>query len=260
MPMMSAEGMAAIKMKRIDKQRTLAELISGSFNINTKEHLDALKTYVDEFELYANQMYVYQASSAGIRAWIGCTLVSYLIPIPQTVTHLFAFCLYVGITGCILKNFSEKDFYDELNYMKSLYTWCMKKGNDEHKPCSENDVLLSNLQVQRMIKLMAPLCEAEFMIAWEPKSQQSQTNQSWFSWLSSTKPNLNQNIIDELKINVENKRLNLSVGSGFERALKYFTTDQAFRQLLTTKAKQIWTEFTVSDWMTSTLSPNFKLR
>lgn len=251
----NAVGMAEVEVERAKRKEALRVLTSSPFNLDKKEHTEALEKYIKQFELSVNQMYLYQAMGSALTAWGGSWIVGMFLPIPEFANHLLAACLYLGAAGYVLESFSMADFYEQLTEMKVLYNWCLKNGKDNYPSDFDNANNLLYPDIQRMIKLMAPLCSTEFMIAWpkEVKTTEAQTGilsntlslgyyvvSAPFSFFStSNKPSQDQvQRVKELKVQVETKGLELGVFAGFEQAIKYFATNPDFRDLLKAKLTQ----------------------
>ncbi|KGP64391.1 hypothetical protein EP47_11490 [Legionella norrlandica] len=252
----NAAGMAEIGVERVKRKEALRVLTSSPFNLNNKEHMQTLEKYIKQFELSVNQMYLYQSMSTALTAWGGSWIVGMLLPIPEFANHLLAACLYLGATGYILQSFSMTDFHEQLTEMQVLYNWCLKNGKDNYSAELDNMDKLLCPDIQRMIKLMAPLCSTEFMTAW-PKEVSTEETQggiisntlsigyylvsapfSLFS-ASTIKPNQDQlQRVKNLKVQVETRELDLGVFAGFEQAIKYFATNPDFRDLLKAKLTQ----------------------
>lgn len=251
----NAVGMAEVEVERAKRKEALRVLTSSPFNLDKKEHTEALEKYIKQFELSVNQMYLYQAMGSALTAWGGSWIVGMFLPIPEFANHLLAACLYLGAAGYILESFSMTDFGKQLKEMKVLYNWCLKNGKEKYSSDFDNTNNLLYPDIQRMIKLMAPLCSTEFMIAWpkEVKTEEAQTGllsntlsfgyyvvSAPFSLFStSNKPSQDQvQRVKELKVQVETKGLELGVFAGFEQAIKYFATNPDFRDLLKAKLTQ----------------------
>jgi hypothetical protein len=199
-------------------------------------------------------MYLYQAMSTGIKTWFGSFVVGRFLPIPDFANYFLSAFLYLGTAAYILERFSMTDFYEQLQEMKAIYSWCLKNNNEYYNSDIDNTKNLNVSNIQRFIKLLAPLCETEFMIAWpkevvetnETTSVLSKTlsagylavASSYSLFFRSAAPTVNQNRIRELKINVETRGLDVGVFNGLEQAIRYFATNVQFRELLTAQLKR----------------------
>ncbi len=159
-------GMAAMEAERKAKKQSMDALTSIPFDLKKVEHIQALHQYLAKFELSVNQMYIYQAMSTGLTAWCGSWVVGFFLPIPDFARYFLTVGLYLGVGGCLLESFSLTDFYEQLNEMKLIYNWCLKNGLSNYLCIIDNNEKLDYPDIQRMIKLMAPLCPKEDMIVW----------------------------------------------------------------------------------------------
>ncbi|AMP89872.1 hypothetical protein [Legionella pneumophila] len=251
----NAVGMAEVGVERAKRKETLRVLTSSPFNLDNKEHTQALETYIKQFELSVNQMYLYQAMSTALTAWGGSWIVGMFLPIPEFANHLLAACLYLGATGYILESFSMTDFYEQLEEMKVLYNWCLKNNKESYSTDIDNTNNLLYPDIQRMIKLMSPLCTTDFMVAWPKEVKTAETQSGILSntlsigysivsapfslFSTASKPSQDQvQRIKDLKVQVEIRGLDLGVFAGFEQAIKYFATNSDFRDLLKAKLTQ----------------------
>ncbi|RUR12208.1 hypothetical protein [Legionella sp. km772] len=267
--------------KKLRKKRTddLLELISTPFDpsqpldenqnpVETKQQLK-LKKYIDEFELSVNKMYIYQAVSKGITLWGGSWLINRFLPVPEMLNSLFAVFLYFGIAAAVVKSFSMTDFLVQQQEMEKIYNWCLKdnkvKYSDktDNSNNSDNSDKLKLPQIQRLIKLLAPLCDSEFMIAWpneipsskdtskEDKSGWGKTIDAGYTALRATfsifspsptsQLTLEQQRLKELKIKVEKEELNLNTFTALEQAVRYFghlAANTDYKAFLASKLKQ----------------------
>ncbi|CZH98589.1 Uncharacterised protein [Legionella pneumophila] len=251
----NAVGMAEVGVERAKRKEALRVLTSSPFNLDNKEHTQTLEKCIKLFELSVNQMYLYQAMSTALTAWGGAWIVGMFLPIPEFANHLLAACLYLGVSGYILESFSMTDFYKQLKEMKVLYNWCLKNNKENYSTDIDNTNNLLYPDIQRMIKLIAPLCSTDFMIAWPKEVKTAETQNGIlsntlslgysivsapFSLFSTTsKPSQDQvQRIKDLKVQVETRGLDLGVFAGFEQAIKYFATNSDFRELLKAKLTQ----------------------
>lgn len=242
--------MAEVEAARAKRAEALRALTAAPFDLNNKTHAKALKEYTDQFELSVNEMYLYQALSTGLTAYGGSWLVGFFLPVPDFVNYFLTSFLYLGVAGMILERFSMTDFYEQLAEMKTVYNWCLS---------AEVENSLDNLaypDVQRMVKLMAPLCSTDFMQVWPKITTQTEESSNMFSntlsWgyaavssaasffsSSSSKPSQDQLArIRELKVNVETRAFDVGIYTGLEQSIKYFATNTEFRTILRDKISQ----------------------
>lgn len=242
---LTVDGMTAVEKAKRDRAEALRTLTSKPFNLNDEVQQATFKKYINDFEYNANLMYLFQGMSTGLTAGGGGWLAGFLLPIPEFANYFLSMFLYCGVAGYILQNFSIADFHNQLDEMKVIYNWSLKKNQPEYDGATDNTAILSNSDVQRMIKLMAPLCPTEFMLVWKKVSVAEETKSSiWsgfsyaYSLFSSSKPSVDLNRLQDLKASVERRELDVGVYKGVEGAIRYFATDIHFRELLLAKVKQ----------------------
>ncbi len=242
------EGMAQVKKQREQRKETLSAFISVPFELNDNNQQIILKKYIDAFELSINQMYLYQALGKGMSAWAGSWIIGRILPIPDFVNYFLTAFLYFGVTAYMLERFSMTDFYEQLEEMKIIYNWCLKNNQIEYSENIDNSQKLYSSEIQRLIKLLAPISDLEFMIAWpreitkeEESGTFSKTISVGLNALNSTlslfapkesQPLPEQQRLKALKMAVETNNLNVGVYSGFEQALRYFASSSNFKTLL----------------------------
>lgn len=237
---LSDSKMSAIEQNRIRKKEKLRVLTSRPFDINNQEQIKSLKQYVDEFELSANQMYFFQSIKA---AWIS----SFFLPLPNLANYFITALLSVGV---VFDRFSITDFSEPLTEMKEIYNWCLKGGSANYSSAIDNTAKLDSPLIQRMVKLIAPLCSNDFMLAWtkeakpvEPKGVLANVLSYGYSSLSSayslisspSKQTVNLDRIRELKIGVETRSFDVGIINGLEQSIRYFATNPDFKTLMLTK-------------------------
>lgn len=252
---LSASGMSAIKAARAKRSDAISALTTLPFNINNPDQLKALSAYINDFELHVNQMYLFRAMSACAKAWGGSLILKTALPTPDVAHYLLNSFLYIGIAGYILQSFSMTDFYEHVNEMKQLYNWALKGNREQYASDLDNTEGLANDDIKKLIKLIAPFCDTEFMIAWDRVSTPAQQGHGgWsktlnsgytalcatFSFLSQTqKPSTDAEYrIRQLKTDVEQRHLDLSVYNGADQAIKYFATAATFRTLMAAKLQK----------------------
>lgn len=240
---LNAAGIAEIELEKARKKEELRVLTSIPFDLNNATHAQALNKYVDDFELSANRMYLYQGLKEGFYALfglIGLKFIGVFITIPEFVQYAFSTVFYIGVIGHILQNFSTNDFFEQYKNTQFVYNWCLKNGKERYSEDIDNSDKLANPDIQKMIQLLAPFASVDFMMTWpketagesQPKSLLSSAlsmGYSMFSHLggSSSAPMPSpdqQQRIRELKRNVEMRTLDVGVFDGTTHALKYFST------------------------------------
>lgn len=250
----SAQGMKAVQEERAKKQAVLHAMLREPFDLNNALQVEALKQYLVDFDRTTHLMYLYQAMGEGLKAWGATYVIGCILPIPEFAKYLFTACLYIGIGGYLLKNFSMTDYYEQLEDMKMIYNWCLKQSEPVYVPGLDNTDKLANPLVQRLVRSMAPLCDVEFMLAWERQVpvKEAETGgiskvlssgynvvSSVFSLFAANKtPTAEINRVNELKRAVETRELDLGVVGGFKQALEYFSSNTEFRDLMKTKINE----------------------
>lgn len=244
---LSVSGMAAVKSDRVKRSEALRVLTSIPFDTNNAEQLAALKIYNNKFEYSVNQMYLFQALNQGLMIGGGGWLLGYVLPIPDFAKYFLSMFLYAGVAGFILERFSMNDFYNDLCEMQSLYNWCFKNGEQNYSSSIDNTEKLAQSELQRLIKLIAPLCPVDFMMAWKRETMKPDENiggwsnvkalgitalSSTFSLFSSPKPGVDLTRLRELKVAIETRELDVSVYRGLDQAVKYFATNTDFRDMI----------------------------
>jgi hypothetical protein len=250
---LDASKISEIATERAKRTEKLRVLTSTPFSLDNKEHTRALKNYLDSFELTVNQMYLFQAMSAGLATWGGSWIVGFFLPIPDFANYFLTAVLYFGVAGYILERFSMTDFFEQLAEMKTIYNWCLKGAQDNYSSAIDNTQSLIYPDIQRMIKLIAPLCTTEFMLAWRKETEGEEqkgvvssiistgytiVSAPFTLFSSSKKSSVDLNRVRELKVNVETRNFDVGVLNGFKQALEYFATSPDFRELMTAKIRQ----------------------
>jgi hypothetical protein len=253
---LNVAGMAAIETEKAKRTEKIRTLISDPFDYTNEKQINSLKQVIDNFEYNVNQMYIYQALTNGIIAWGASFLFARILPIPDIVNSLLNACFVLGLAGHLLEKYSITDFHAQLSEMKQLYNWCLKNGStnyNEHDADNTNNLL--NPQIQRMIKLIAPLCSTEFMLAWPRETAHTEQNNGYISsvfsfgysvvsaplslFSKSTQPSGDQQLqLRELKASIETRKLDLNDYTGFKQAIDYFMTQAShadYKKFLWTK-------------------------
>lgn len=236
---LNPEGMMKIAEAKEQRAHALKNLTAQAFDASNAEQLATIKKYLNAFEFSANQMYLFQGMSTGIKAWGSSWIIGRILPIPDFANYFLTAFLYFGAAGYILQKFNANDFHDEVEEIKTIYNWCFK-GNKE-----VNDKL-NHPEIQRMIELLAPFCSTEFMCVW-PKVSNEQKPQSGlgivvgatqklYSRFFSPTPPLSDKL-QALQAKVENGEFELNAFTGTEKAIRYFATDPNFRATLMAKVQ-----------------------
>ena len=247
---LSNSKMMEIEQQRAKRKEELRVLTATPFDVTKKKQIKDLKKYLDKFELSVNQMYLYQSLSSGLTAWFGARAIGLFLPIPDFITYFLTASLYFGVAGYVLETFSMTDFYEQLTELKEIYNWCLKGGSPDYSSDRDNTDNLDHPEIQRMVKLIAPLCSTDFMLAWPKESTSEEPKGTWSSVLysgytaassffsSSGKPGVNLNRIHELKVGVETRGFDVGVFNGFEQSIRYFVTNPDFRKLMNSIVNQ----------------------
>lgn len=258
----------ANKTKHSKKLRILT---STPFDLDNEDHINALKSYIDNFECTVNQMYLVQSLTTGFYDWKGIWLLGWVLPLPSFIQSLVVYFFYVNVAGCFIDRFSMDRFCNQLSEMELIYSWCLKGGKEEYDGKLDNRATLAHPEIQHLIKLMAPLIEdTEFMIAW-PKETTPNTNEqsgiglavsavgnaaaavysgvsTLYSWFpSANKPKeekpavVDKKILNvrDLKVAVETRSFDVDVLGGLKQAMGYFAYNPEFRKILFTELKQV---------------------
>lgn len=242
---LTVEGMADVEKAKEDRANALKELISKPFNLNDDKQQATFRKYINDFEYNANLSYLFQGMYPGRKTWYGSWLARLVLPLPEFAHYLLTMFICVEATGYILQNFSISDFHSQLEEMKTIYNWCLKNKQITYDGSTDNTTTLSNPDVQRMIKLMAPLCPTKFMLAWKNVTAEEETKTSiWgsvyntYSYFTAPKPTVDLNRLQDLKASVERRELDVGIYKGVENAVRYFATDTHFREFLITQVQR----------------------
>lgn len=234
---MSVSHISAFEVAKNNRKVCLEQLTSEKFDSSNTSQITSLRKYMNKFELSCNKMYLFQAMSEGLKVWGVLGIANLLLPIPSFINVFTNACFYFGVSGSILERFSMTDFVEELNEMKLLYKWCIKDN-------PEKEAKFVNPDLQRLIKLLAPLCTEDFMLAWDKEvNQTTQADNSLtkkgvaivnsvYSLFAASKEKVDLSKVRELKIAVETRSFDKNVYMGLEQALKYFATDTEFKNLM----------------------------
>lgn len=214
------------------EKESLELLTSKPFDLKNKEQLAALNQYINHFEDSANQMYLYQSK---MTEWENFWMIVATLSLSEFADSLLPFFLYCGITDTILEKFNVTDFYEQLEEMKLIYNWCLKNNEPVYNGITNNNELLANVDIQRFIKLIAPFCTTDFIIVWPKVSVQEKSTKpvlhffsTAYSFFTPVTTGIDNNRLNDLKIKVEHRKLDVNVLNGIERAINYFTSTLQF--------------------------------
>lgn len=247
MPIMNIEKMESIAEQLKQQDETLQKLISTPYNPEDQEQKKILNKYMDDFELNSNKMYLYQGAGASGKYWLGTWIFCKFLPIPDFINYSLVTFMYLGAAGYLLERYSAHYFYKKLSDMKIIYNWCLKNNQEQVPSDLNNDEKLCSPDIQRLIKLLAPLCKPDFLIAWPNKEESA----GWTSSLTtgygmlqtflSAKPTVGKQELErlrDLKIKTEKGLFKLSIYDGFEQAIRYFiNTIPDFKVLMNSQVK-----------------------
>ena len=244
MEKIDCSSMQQVENRRIERERRLNELLSTPFNPDNPEQIKALTRYNNDFESSVNLMYLYQGLSTGMTIWFSSWVIGRILPIPQSINYTLASCLYLGGAAYILQQYRMTDFNEQLNEMKRIYSWVKSSINNS----SINEILGAE-QIQRAIKLIAPLCSTDFIMAWAKESSNKDVPLSSLynaldigctSLLNPLRLFFNQHRpepmrlerIRQLKTDVERRHFDVKIYDGFANAMSYFISSSNFKQCL----------------------------
>lgn len=242
------------------KQSDLEKLTATPFDINKENQLAVLKNYIDKFEYCANKNYLIQDMMYVYATTWGLSLFSSLyIPLVDYPEWIVRYCFFKVL---LLSQLDGTNFNEQLLEMKTIYNWCLKGGQEHYNPSIDNTKKLEHPEIVRLITLLAPLCDVEFMMAWKNvvDNPQKQTS-SWGSNLSSctsmlrsavsfgysvyskglseaTKPSEEAEKVHKLKIAVETGALSLDFVKSGVQACQYFALSSSFKSLVVKSATQ----------------------
>jgi len=240
----NVKGMSEVRRARKTYDDNFNALIAKPFNLSNKDHIAALNKYMDEFECYKNTMYVYQAASEIFNYSAGGWLFSWLISIPTFLSSSCFVLACIGAAGVKLESKSILDFDSELQKMEMLYNWVLKKGSADYVEGTDNTAKLEQLEIQRLVLLIAPLCETEFLRVWpaETTVQTDNTNELAKAFMSGinaisaginlitrSKQTVEQLKLKDLKVAVEQRQLDTGVIKSLEQAGRYFAMSPEFK-------------------------------
>ena len=174
MPDFTTEGMEEVGKINEERLRELRQLIATPFNPTNKKQIRLLDDYLNRFELSANSMQLYR-NLENLFIWgIVYSFAQVIIPILPDLKYT----ILIGWVCSKLKNHRLKESEMELQEMKIIYNWCLKNGDNVYNSKINNDQNLANPSIQRLIKLLAPICRVEFMMAWPPGTGISADNKT----------------------------------------------------------------------------------
>jgi hypothetical protein len=246
MPKLNDNALRVYNQDKASHHHKLRELMNKPFDANNPNHMKAVKRLVDEFEYQSHQMYVYQALGEMVNLWGASWALSYVLPIPEFLTYTLSYGLYIGGASLLLKNFNYSNFMEQTTEMQQLYDWCMKGNMHEYDGKVDNTDKLKHSEIQRLIRVLAPMSSPDFMIAWKrvtdedaqaPSMLSSVWNygSSFFTESTPYDPSMAAKI-KELQANVELGQMTKGSFEGLKQAVEYFATSSEFRALMQEKA------------------------
>lgn len=227
---------AELKLKEtaIETRRCeIATLTSKKFEPTNVEQLNQLKKYLDHFQMSLNTMYLYRGLRMGLSALVPSLIFGRFLPDP--INYCLTTAVYFGVVGFITNSFQMTDFYNELKDIKTLYNWCLKSGKEHYDLKTPNIAAMKVPEVSYMMRLIAPVCEIEFMRAWNTAipTNNSLINIFW-------NEDQNNKFIEQLKSKIEHRAFDLRSCEEFAQAIEYFSTNPKFRTLLGEQIQQVF--------------------
>lgn len=243
MSKVSEAGMAALIAEKEKRSEDFKKLLSTPFNPASHEQINALNKYLTEFECTMNQMYLYEALRQGIKAWAGLWMITKIIPFPGELNILFPAFFYLGVMGYILDGFTTTNYTNQFIEITSLYNWCLKNNESTYDGRIDNTQVLSLPVIQKMVKLIAPLCSTEFMVVWPKVVNAPVVQPGYISWIVSSAVSVASTAATlfykpsetaspdllQLKMQVETKAFHLNTYGGFKHAIDYFISSTEFK-------------------------------
>ncbi len=248
MEVLTAEHMQVISDEKKRNKTALKSLLQTPFDIRDSDQMQKFKQRLDHFEFSLNLSRLINSMASLLTVWGSSWLWAVALPTPDFAKILLDYALYVGLAGLALKGFSMTAFHKELGEIQQIYNWALKGGQENYMSSCDNEAVLKNPDVQRMITLLAPLCQPEFMIAWD-KLTDNVPSQEWAvvraarwgaSWFASPAPvdKSEDAKLEALKKQVESGELKNNLIDGLKQSLEYFVTNHYFRQMASEKALQ----------------------
>lgn len=243
---LNADGMDEITKRKAARGDALNKLMSKPFDVKDKEQLQTIKKYIDEFEYVSNQMFLIKGISNGLKAWGASWVIGRILPLPEFVNPIFAYCLYFGVASWLLGGFRENDFHSQVEEMKSIYNWCLKGGKTVYDE-SDTSNKLNLPEIQHLIEVLAPLCRPDFMRVWPKVTAEAQTTsgvwaivdsgQKFYSHMAGffySAPEQSDKL-KTLKIKIENDECKLNALTGADKAIRYFISSPYFKEIMMEK-------------------------
>ena len=173
--------LSKIEQASVTRKEKLRVLTSNKFNLDNEDHITALNEYINEFEMGVNKMRLFEGMRTGLFPYGA----SFFITIPAFIlNYILTPFLIIGVLGQWSKRLSVNDFSQQLSDMKVLYNWCLKEGRDRYRDGLDNTNKLSNVEIKRMIELMAPFCSVDFMLAWKKVSKEEEPQEGLAYYMS----------------------------------------------------------------------------
>lgn len=234
--------MKANKEAMQKRANTLAVLIKGDFDPTNENHIAALKDSIDEFEFSYHCMRVAEALSPFFEIWKYSWFTKLVLSTPEFISPLLSACFYFGLPAYLIAKLNHNNFQNQLEDMMTLYNWALKGGTATLKPGYDNSAALAHPEVQRMFPLMAPLCDVNFMLAWERVTEVKVESKGFMASLGSfvpsffsSPPPVSNDQVKDLKIKIETGGFKPAL---YDHTINYMKDSQAFRDISLALVKQ----------------------
>jgi len=152
------EQIKKIKHQKDQRKKQLLALKNKPFHKEDNKQQQQLIDLINHFEFNVNLMRVFQFASFLPYIWGAGKFTLNFIPFSSSLSAMIDPLLLIGLNGYILERFRENDFQQEVEEMEDIYRWIMEENMDEP---------LKNLEVQRLIELLAPLTSPAKIIIWK---------------------------------------------------------------------------------------------
>lgn len=236
MDKLNHSGMKKITNRKRNRADNLHSLTDKPFNINNTDQVSALNKYLDDFELNVNQMYLFQGLSSQIKTHFAAILIG-SVALPGFINSVLTSSFYLIIMSHFLQKYKMDEFHNQLNEMKKIYNWCLKNGQEVYSCSIDNTTKLANPDIQRLIKMLAPLCSRKFICVWpniteksEPKSALGtviEVSRNIYSRFFITNPQSDQ--LKLLQTKVEKDDLSLNAFQGLCSSISFFTSKERIK-------------------------------
>lgn len=203
----------------------LKDLLSKPFDLKNQEQIKALQDYMDEFELLTHQYHYSKQASRGHMISLVWSMFGNCIPFGIVLSPLMNTLFYLTSTSYLLTTAPNDDLLAmRLIEMQDIYTWILKGSK------IDSTELLAHQDIRRLVELMAPWCEVDFMVSWERvirEEHDKAPEPSYWSIATSylpffSAPPVDLEGINNLKRNVELRAFDQTQAEAFKKACEYF--------------------------------------